>query len=199
MNDDPIRVEQFEAVNKKNSKWLIGIVVGSFIFAFASIPLYRIICQQFDPGGSAYFNGLTQEYEPTLPADTSRQIKVRFTTNVERQLPWTFGHRQEYVTVNPGAKTHASFHVTNSNRTQAMTGKAVYDINPPQAGAYFKKVECFCFREQKLEAGESMELPLVFWFESDMPADIKEITVAYTFFNMENSFERSKRNEQASR
>jgi len=199
MSEEPLRVEQFEAVNKKNSKWLVGIVVGSFIFAFASIPLYRIICTQFDPGGSAYFNGLTQAYEPTLPADTSRQVKVRFTTNVERQLPWTFKHNQEYVTLHPGAKTQASFQVTNSHPTRALTGKAVYDINPPQAGAYFKKVECFCFREQKLEAGQSMELPLIFWFESDMPADIKEITVAYTFFNMETSFERSKRDEQASR
>ena len=197
MSEDKLTVEQFGNVNKKNSKWFVGIIVGSFIFAFASIPLYRIICKQFDPGGSTYFNGLTQSYEPTAPVDTSRQVKIRFTTNVERQLPWRFKHGQEFATVNPGAKTNASFQVTNTS-DRPVTGKAVYDINPPQAGAYFKKVECFCFREQELAAGETMDLPLVFWFESDLPKDIKEITIAYTFFNMENSFERDAQ-ERASR
>lgn len=196
---EPLRVEQFENVNRKNSKWFIGIIVGSFIFAFASIPLYRIVCKKFDPGGSAYFNGLTQSYEPTNPVDEKRELRIRFTTNVERQLPWTFGHRQEFMTVHPGQKSQAGFHVTNSHPSRAITGKAVYDINPPEAGAYFKKVECFCFREQTLAAGQSMELPLIFWFESDLPPHIKEITVAYTFFNMETSVERSVRDERASR
>jgi cytochrome c oxidase assembly protein subunit 11 len=89
-----------------------------------------------------------------------------------------------------------SFVAKNMDQSGATTGKAVYDINPPQAGQYFKKIECFCFREQKLEAGQEMEMPLYFWFDPELPEDIEEITVAYTFFNMESSLSRSMKNRE---
>ena len=78
----------------------------------------------------------------------------------------------------------------------SVTGRAVYDINPPEAGQYFKKIECFCFQEQELAAGEDITMPLIFWFEPDIPAEIEEITVSYTFFNMDSSRERTLKNRE---
>lgn len=177
-----------------NNRWLYAIITGSFIFAFGSIPLYRIVCKRIDPGGSSWQNGDAEIYKDT--ADTSRNIRVRFTTSVERQLPFEFKSEQEFLTFHPGAKTVAHFTVRNMDNERDYRAKAVYDINPPEAGQYLKKIECFCFNEQTIGAKETKDLPLVFWFESDMPDHIKDITIAYTYFNVENSMERSIRKRE---
>lgn len=183
--------EHIENSGKLGNRWLYTIIAGSFIFAFGSIPAYRIVCKKFDPGGSAWANGTAQTYEDVV--DTSRSVKVRFTTSVERQLPFNFESKQEFLTVHPGAKSEAHFTVMNADPSRSYRSKAVYDINPPEAGQYFKKVQCFCFDEQTIEGGVQKDLPLVFWFDSSMPASIQEVTIAYTYFNMESSLERSAR------
>lgn len=187
---------QFESRNTLSNKWLLGMIVASFIFALASIPLYRIVCKQIDPGGSAWQNGDADVYEG-VEVDTSRTVKVRFATEVQSQLPWSFEAHVKSLEVHPGEKNRALFTVKNHDTTGAIKGKGVYDINPPEAGQYFKKVDCFCFREQTLEAGELAELPLVFWFEPDMPEHIRNITVAYTFFNVDSSLQRSIKRRKA--
>lgn len=197
-NETPPETNAAEKSGSLNNRWLYGIVVGSFIFAFGSIPAYRIVCKKFDPGGSAWSNGSAEIYNDK--ADVTRSVRVRFTTSVERQLPFEFTAGQDFLTVNPGARGQAAFTVQNLDSKRSFRAKAVYDINPPEAGQYFKKIQCFCFDEQTIEAGVTTELPLIFWFDSKMPAHIKEVTIAYTFFNMESSLERSvKRDEQAAR
>ncbi len=180
---------EFETKNRLENKWLLAIIVASFIFALISIPAYRIFCKVVDPGGSAAQNGTTQEYIGKV--DESRTIRVRFTTNVNRELPWNFLAKTSHLDVHPGQKNSAMFYAKNLHKTAEMTGKGVYDINPPEAGQYFKKIECFCFREQTLAAGDEMDLPLVFWFDEKIPDHITEVTIAYTFFNMETSLKRS--------
>ena len=175
--------------NKKTSRVLMGVIVGMFLLGFASIPIYRIYCAAIDPGGSSAQTGEETIYGDTQ-VDTSRVVKIRFATEVNRQLPWTFGTKIKDVTIHPGEKQVISFRAKN-NSPVSITGKAVYDINPPEAGQYFKKLECFCFTEQELAAGEEMDMALRFWFEPEMPKEIKQITIAYTFFNMESSLERS--------
>jgi len=185
--DAPLSVDE---KNKRVGKILVSVIVVMTLFAFASIPLYQILCTALDPGGSSYSNGETDEYVD-VTVDKIRTVRLRFAANVNKQLPWDFYPMEGRVEVHPGERRLVKFYAKNIDSLGSITGKAVYDINPPEAGQYFKKIECFCFQEQELAAGEDIEMPLVFWFDSDMPADIKEITLAYTFFNMDSSFERT--------
>lgn len=171
--------------NARVGKIAVGVVVGMFLFGFASIPLYRWVCAQTDPGGSSWFIGEPDVYDG-VEVDEARDIRVRFNTNVERQLPWNFTVDESLVTINPGEKTVINFDAHNLDG-DAVTGKAVYDISPPDAAPYFKKQECFCFIEQKLSGDEEMRMPLVFWFDPELPDHVDEINLGYTFFNAESS------------
>ena len=179
-----------EDKNRRSAKIMIGVIIGMFIFGFASIPLYRIVCDTIDPGGSAYSNGSQDAYQG-VTVDASRTVRVRMTANVNRQLPWEFWPEMGRVEVHPGQKQRVVFKAKNNDSLGSITGKAVYDINPPEAGQYFKKIECFCFQEQELAAGEQASLPLIFWFDPSMPDSITDVTIAYTFFNMDSSLERT--------
>ena len=188
-SDSPSTADEIAAKNDRLGKVFLGVIVAMFLLGFASIPIYRMVCAKIDPGGSSWYTGDPDVYEG-VEIDESREIRVRFATNVERQLPWQFSVAQSQVTVHPGERQLVEFTALNQ-ASIPVTGKAVYDINPPEAAQYFKKIECFCFVEQTLEAGEKVEMPLYFWFEPDMPDHIKEITLAYTFFNADSSRSRS--------
>ena len=183
------------AVSRRTIGFIIGLIFASFAFALLSIPMYRWVCDQLDPGGSSYFNGQTEAYQG-VAVDTSRTLTVRFSAQVNRQLPWRFAAAERKIELHPGEKREVTFTAHNAAGFETR-GKAVYDIVPPEAAAYFKKVECFCFQDQTLAAGASAELPLIFWFEPDMPDHIKQVTVGYTFFNFDSSLERSRKLSQA--
>ena len=163
-----------------------ALLLISTALGWGSIPLYRLVCKAVDPGGSSWQNGATDRYE-NVQVDKSRTVRVRFTSEVNRRLPWKFGPTDPALEVHPGEKRLTKFVATNLDQGRTITGKAVYDINPPQAGQYFKKIECFCFTQQTLEAGEKVDMPLYFWFEPDLPEHIDEVTIAYTFFNADKS------------
>jgi cytochrome c oxidase assembly protein subunit 11 len=182
--------DEMAANNKKMGKKLLAFTAFMFLVAAASIPLYRIVCVYVDPGGSSWQNGETDSYSD-VKVDTSRTVKVRFAAEVNSQLPWKFAPNEPNVEVHPGEKYLTKFTSENLDHSRAIKGQAVYDINPPEAGQYFKKIECFCFTEQTLEPGEKVDMPLYFWFDPDMPDHIKQITLAYTFFNAESSRTRS--------
>ena len=174
-----------QAKNARVARKAIMVIVGMFLFGFASIPLYRWVCAQSDPGGSSWFIGEPDVYEG-VEVDEERDIRVRFNTNVERQLPWSFEVDERHVDVHPGQKQVVTF-TANNPANRPITGKAVYDISPPEAAAHFKKMECFCFIEQTLDGGETMDMPLVFWFDPELPEHVTEISLGYTFFNAESS------------
>ncbi|MEC9396887.1 MAG: cytochrome c oxidase assembly protein, partial [Myxococcota bacterium] len=140
-------------------------------------------------------NGTVSAYEG-VQVDSSRKLRIRLATNVNKQLPWEFKSMESRVELNPGERKKVDFYAKNIDMLGSVTGRAVYDINPPEAGQYFKKIECFCFQEQELAAGEDITMPLIFWFEPDIPAEIEEITVSYTFFNMDSSRERTLKNRE---
>ncbi len=192
---DTISVEpSVEEKNKRSAKKFIGVIVGMFLFAFASIPLYRIFCAAVDPGGSSAQNGEVELYGDTK-VDKSHRIKIRFATQVNKQLPWHFEVSEINDEVYAGAKSIITFRAKNLSDV-SIKGKAVYDINPPEAGQYLKKLECFCFTEQVLGPKEEMNMALRYWFDPDMPKHIDEVTIAYTFFNIDSSFERSQKKDQ---
>jgi cytochrome c oxidase assembly protein subunit 11 len=158
-----------------------AVAVGMVGLAYASVPLYRIFCQVTG------FGGTTQRVE-TMSATpvTGRTIKVRFDGNVRGGLPWQFAPAQGPMEIRIGEQNMA-FYKASSNGTAPTTGSATFNVSPAAAGKYFAKIQCFCFNEQTLNAGQTVEMPVVFYVDPailDDPdaRDIDEITLSYSFF-----------------
>lgn len=155
--------------------------LGMLALAFASVPLYRIFCQVTGLGG-------TTQVAATAPGAVAGEIGVRFDANVSRSLPWKF-EPATTVRINPGARTQVKY--TSQNlAARATTGTATFNVSPTTAGKYFSKIECFCFTEQELAAGESVDMPVIFFVDPAIRDDpdtayIDEITLSYTFFPLE--------------
>jgi len=152
--------------------------------AFASVPLYRIFCQVTG------FDGTTMKAD-SAPGAVAGQIGVRFDANINPSLPWRFGSEQASIRIQPGARTTVFYRATNLT-ARTTIGTASFNVSPAQAGQYFSKIECFCFTEQTLKAGESVRMPVVFFVDPKLrtdPAtrDIDEITLSYTFYPVEKA------------
>ena len=150
--------------------------------AFASVPLYRIFCQVTGFGGATV-------RAADAPGAVAGQIGVRFDANIDPALPWKF-EAAERVRVQPGARTTVFYRATNYT-ARPTTGRAIFNVTPAQAGPFFSKIECFCFTEQTLKAGESVKMPVVFFVdpkirEEEATKGIDEITLSYTFYPVEN-------------
>ena len=167
----------------KNRRVLVGTLLCVAVMigvAFASVPLYRLICQVTGWGGT------TQTVEANPYKAIARKITVRFDSNVSRDLPWEFRPETSLVDLNIGADGFVSF-VAKNKTDKPLTGTAVYNVTPLKAGKYFNKTQCFCFGEQVLEPGQSVHMPVVFFVDPaiiDDPEmkDIDTITLSYTFF-----------------
>ncbi|MBB3764976.1 cytochrome c oxidase assembly protein [Sphingomicrobium lutaoense] len=151
--------------------------------AFASVPLYRVFCQVTGFGG-------TTQVAQEAPGAVAGEIGVRFDANINSALPWRFEPVQSTVRIAPGARTIVHYRATNLV-ARPTTGTATFNVSPVQAGPYFSKIECFCFTEQTLKGGESVDMPVTFFVDPairDDPATahIDEITLSYTFFPVEN-------------
>lgn len=155
------------------------VVAGAIAFAFALVPLYNVFCDLTGLNGKT--SGLPASVQKSMKVDESRWVTVEFTTSVMPGLAWNFYPNQESLKVRPGQIMLATFEARNMTN-QTVVGQAVPSISPPQATPYFKKIECFCFQQQKLNAGESKEMPLRFYVSPDMPKDIGTVTLSYAFF-----------------
>lgn len=172
---------------KRISPVMVFAIVQVVALALLAVPIYRAltssaeqqVAEQVRPPSKADRYGDTQ-------VDPSRDVTVHLTAHVQDELPWEFEVETPSVTVHPGERTLVKFHAKNT-ADQAIDGKAIYDITPPDAGEYFKKLECFCFSQQTLKAGEQAEMPVQFWLDPDLPSSIDEVTVNYEFFNMKSS------------
>jgi cytochrome c oxidase assembly protein subunit 11 len=149
--------------------------------AFASVPLYRIFCQVTGFGGATI-------RASEAPGAVAGQIGVRFDANIDPALPWRF-EPAERVKVRLGERTVVKYTATNLT-ARSTAGRAIFNVTPAQAGAYFSKIECFCFTEQTLKPGESVNMPVVFYIdpkvrENEATHTIDEITLSYTFYPVE--------------
>lgn len=155
--------------------------------AYASVPLYQMFCQVTG------FGGTTQRGEaaavPTvqaLEAVGGRTIKVRFDANTAPGMPWQFVPEANSVKIKIGERKLAFFRATNMT-AGATTGRATFNVSPDTAGKYFVKIECFCFVEQTLKPGETVDMPVSYYIDPAIlndkdAAKIDEITLSYTFF-----------------
>jgi len=166
---------------KKQLRILIFSVIGMFGFGFALVPLYDVFC---DITG---LNGKDYSRAPAVPItgiDGSRTVIVEFVTYLNKQLPWTFKPEIRRIVLHPGERYQVNFVAINQS-DQATFGRAVPSITPGYGAQYLVKTECFCFQEQMLAANEVAMMPLIFYIDPNIPADISTLTLAYTLFKNE--------------
>ena len=147
--------------------------------AWASVPLYRLFCQ------ATGLNGTTGRGD-RAPGAVDRQMTIAFDTNVSPNLPWRFAPEARSDTVAIGARDMAFFTATNTS-DHPITGTATFNVQPAQAGKYFKKIQCFCFTQQTLKPGETARMPVIFYVDPAILADrdnddVQTITLSYTFY-----------------
>jgi cytochrome c oxidase assembly protein subunit 11 len=182
MHDPAQREKHAARRNGRIALPLAGLVFGMVALTFASVPLYRIFCQVTGYGGT------TQRAETAPAADRilERTMLVRFDSNVSRDLPWRFEPVQREMRVRIGEQNLAFYRATNHS-DEPVTGNATYNVTPMSSGSYFGKIACFCFTEQTLQPGESVEMPVSFYIDpaivdDESTKDILDITLSYTFF-----------------
>jgi cytochrome c oxidase assembly protein subunit 11 len=164
--------------NKRVVLQLTLIVFASLAFGFAIAPFYDVMCKKLGLNGRAD----TTATMTTQKVDTTRWVNVIFTGNTMPGLSWSFHPTQSSLRVHPGEIKMASY-IAKNNGAESVMGLAVPSVTPEVASLYFKKIECFCFKQQTLKSGESKEMPLRFYVSSDIPKDVNNITLSYAFYN----------------
>ena len=171
---------------------LAAVVFGMFALGFVIAPLYKLICEIT---GIQTVAVSAQQPEVTIATATEseRRVTVKFDTTVNADLPWKFRPLERSVTVQPGKITQARFMAQNLAQ-QSVTGQAIPSIVPWQAEGYFSKTECFCFSKQELGPGETKEMIVRFIVSPRLPAEIKTLTLSYTFMNQDTEAAKRMRN-----
>lgn len=159
---------------------LAAVAVGMLLLAYASAPLYRLFCQVTGYGGTPRL----ADSAGTRPI--GRTLTIEFNADTDPGLPWEFAPEQKAMTVQAGQQSLAFYKARNLT-ANPVTGRAVYNVLPLKAGAYFVKIDCFCFVEQTLQPKESAHMPVSFYIDpaiADDPdmKDVKTIILSYTFF-----------------
>ncbi len=168
--------------NKRVGLIAIAAAIAMLGLGYASVPLYRMFCQ------ATGFGGTTQRSETGVaPGEVvGKIINVRFDANVSPSLPWTFAPEKTIERTAIGARKMAFFTATNLS-DHAITGTAAFNVTPELAGAYFTKIQCFCFTSQTLKPGETVRMPVIYYVDPAILKDkearqFNEITLSYTFF-----------------
>lgn len=161
-----------------------GVAFAMLGLAYASVPLYRLFCQVTGFGGTTM-----RAAGEAAPGAVGEIMKIRFDANVAPGLGWTFKPLQTQSTVRIGERKLAFFQATNLTDAP-ITGMATFNVSPDTAGAYFVKIHCFCFDEQTLQPGETVDMPVSYYVDPALLDDasakrIDEITLSYTFFPRE--------------
>jgi cytochrome c oxidase assembly protein subunit 11 len=163
---------------------LAGVILGMVGLTAAAVPLYRLFCQVTGYGGT------TQRAEAAPEWHLEETITVRFNADVARDLPWSFAPVERAVEVRLGEQ-HLAFYRAHNGSDRAIVGSATFNVTPFKAGTYFSKIACFCFEEQTLQAGETVDMPVSFYVDPailDDPdvRDVRAITLSYTFFGLDD-------------
>ncbi|MGN6573717.1 MAG: cytochrome c oxidase assembly protein [Pseudolabrys sp.] len=160
---------------------VVALMIGA---AYASVPFYNWFCRTTGYGGT------TQVSEKAPDHVLARTIAIRFDSNVAPGLPWKFEPEENEIKVRIGEVTTAHYKVTNL-AAREITAQAGYNVSPPQVGAYFNKINCFCFTQQTMKPGETREMTVVFYVDPSIVKDsdqddLNTITLSYTFYRIPN-------------
>jgi cytochrome c oxidase assembly protein subunit 11 len=176
---------------KSNSNNLVArlaaVTVLMFGFGFALVPLYDVFCDITGLNGKTN----TEAYVPASEVvDQSRQVRVQFIAHNSQGMPWDFKPDVFELLVHPGEQIHTTFFAHNPLQ-KAMVAQAIPSVAPGRAAAYFHKTECFCFNQQALEGGQSIDMPLTFVVDRELPSSVTTITLSYTLFDVTNGVSQS--------
>jgi cytochrome c oxidase assembly protein subunit 11 len=168
--------------NSRVAMFALAVAAAMLGLGFASVPLYRLFC------AATGFNGTTQRVDEQAAEQVkaaTNTISIRFDANVERGMPWKFKPLQTTDEITIGVRDMALFWAKNTSN-EPLTGTASFNVEPEQAGKYFNKIQCFCFTEQTLKAGEEVRMPVLYYVDPAIlkdpdTKDIQQITLSYTF------------------
>jgi cytochrome c oxidase assembly protein subunit 11 len=168
------------ASNARLAWGLAGLVGGMLGLAFAAAPLYDLFCR------TTGFGGTPQVAQPGDRPVLARTVNVRFDANVDVNLPWRFQPLEREVKLRLGEEKLVFYRVTNVSQ-RPIVGTSTYNVTPEPSGPWFNKLQCFCFTEQLLLPGQSIDMPVVFFVDPEMDKDrrydnVRTITLSYTFF-----------------
>ena len=187
MSDKPLLKPNGKQANSEHSNknkrlaWsLTLIVLAGLLFGFAIAPIYDVMCKRFGINGRA--DSVATNFDKTIKIDKTRWVTVYFTGNTMPGLAWSYAPKNLSMRVHPGEISLTSYTAKN-NANASELGVAVPSVTPEIAMLSFKKIECFCFKQQTLKAGETREMPVMFYVKPDLPKDISEVTLSYAFYN----------------
>lgn len=167
------------------SAFKLGIfAIGMFGFGYALVPLYDLLCDITGLNGKS--DNVTQQQQAVFEVDESRMVTVEFITTLNQGMFWDFEPKIAKVKVHPGKPYQTSFFVKNKTN-RSIIGQAIPSVAPFSAANHFIKTECFCFNNQLLEAGQEMEMPVVFVINPALPDHVKTVTLSYTYFDVSNT------------
>jgi len=169
--------------NRRTALALFAVVGGMVGLSYASVPLYQLFCQVTGYGGTTQVSDAGAK--TVSAAMQGKTVTIAFDANVARDLNWDFRPEQRRVTLHAGEQALA-FYSAKNNDGKPVTGTASFNVTPYKAGIYFTKIECFCFTEQTLQAGQQVDMPVQFYVDPEFftdpnTKDVREIVLSYTF------------------
>jgi len=184
----------FKKRNENSIYYTISIILGTVALSYGSVPLYKTLCQETGWGGtptkSSVHTSPSEDEDiaaKLTPVTSSRRLRITFQGSTSDVLPWKFTPQQREVRVLPG-ETALAFYTATNKSDEDVIGVATYSVTPGQVAPYFSKIQCFCFEEQRLNAGETVDMPVFFYIDPEFLKDpamkgIDTITLNYTFFS----------------
>ncbi|TVP90779.1 MAG: cytochrome c oxidase assembly protein [Pseudomonadaceae bacterium] len=166
--------------NKRLITWLFVLVVGMFGFGFALVPIYDVICDAFGINGKTSSTAYTGSDKVV---DESREIRMQFISSNAGGMVWRFGPETNELVLHPGETKVMNF-IAHNPTDKPMVAQAIPSVAPSTAAAYLHKTECFCFEQQVLQPGETVEMPVRFIIDPGLPNEVRRMTLAYTLFDV---------------
>ena len=170
---------------KKSHKKLTSIIILAvffmFGFSYLMVPIFTFVCKQAGINGKNVLSQATAN--PHLQMDQARSIKIEFTASIHHHLDFVFKPTQHYVELHPGERKTVYFYAENKTG-HAITVQAVPSITPADGARFFKKIECFCFTQQPFKKNEKVKMFVNFYVDPAVPNTVKEMTLAYTLFDV---------------
>jgi cytochrome c oxidase assembly protein subunit 11 len=173
--------------NKRTGLIMLAFAAGMLGLGYAAVPLYDLFCRVTGFGGTTQraSDGDASLAERIAASGATRDITIRFDANVARNMPWSFRPEQPTDRIAIGSRDQAIYLARNDS-PEPIVGTASFNVFPNEAGQYFSKVQCFCFTEQRLEPGQEVRMPVVYYvdpaiLDDPVVGDLDSITLSYTF------------------
>lgn len=172
--------ESLHQANKQLAQKLVLVVIAAGTLGFALVPFYDVLCRVTGLNGKTG-GAVSVQAAQAEKVDLSRRVTVEFAGNTMPGLSWEFSPRQNKLQMHPGEIVTTTFFARNSTN-QTIYGQAIPSVSPGWTAQYFKKVDCFCYKPQQLKPGESREMTLTFFISHELPQNVRELALSYSFF-----------------